>query len=101
MNNATFNYTNVNPISHIRGSIIITICVSFIIILTILGYIAKILTNRNNCTNNAIGLCKRIKCSGCEPFCNKRGDTSSSPRTGVDIPAFILPGLNLSESTPN
>ncbi|AXA17097.1 NB protein [Influenza B virus] len=100
MNNATFNYTNVNPISHIRGSIIITICGSFIIILTILGYIAKILTNRNNCTNNAIGLCKRIKCSGSEPFCNKRGDTSS-PRTGVDIPAFILPGLNLSESTPN
>ncbi|QID20711.1 NB protein [Influenza B virus] len=100
MNNATFNYTNVNPISHIRGSIIITICVSFIIILTIFGYIAKILTNRNNCTNNAIGLCKRIKGSGCEPFCNKRGDTSS-PRTGVDIPAFILPGLNLSESTPN
>ncbi|AQW35611.1 NB protein [Influenza B virus (B/Delaware/05/2017)] len=100
MNNATSNYTNVNPISHIRGSIIITICVSFIIILTIFGYIAKILTNRNNCTNNAIGLCKRIKCSGCEPFCNKRGDTSS-PRTGVDIPAFILPGLNLSESTPN
>nr|QHI00920.1 NB protein [Influenza B virus] len=100
MNNATFNYTNVNPISPIRGSIIITICVSFIIILTILGYIGKILTNRNNCTNNAIGLCKRIKCSGCEPFCNKRGDTSS-PRTGVDIPAFILPGLNLSESTSN
>ncbi|ANW72679.1 NB protein [Influenza B virus (B/Utah/42/2016)] len=100
MNNATFNYTNVNPISHIRGSIIITICVSFIIILTIFGYIAKILTNRNNCTNNAIGLCKRIKCSGCEPFYNKRVDTSS-PRTGVDIPAFILPGLNLSESTPN
>ncbi|ANW77649.1 NB protein [Influenza B virus (B/Georgia/08/2016)] len=100
MNNATFNYTNVNPISHIRGSIIITIYVSFIIILTIFGYIAKILTNRNNCTNNAIGLCKRIKRSGCEPFCNKRGDTSS-PRTGVDIPAFILPGLNLSESTPN
>ncbi|AXA16338.1 NB protein [Influenza B virus] len=100
MNNATFNYTNVNPISHIRRSIIITICVSFIIILTILGYIAKILTNRNNCTNNAIGLCKRIKCSGCEPFCNKRGDTSS-PGIGVDIPAFILPGLNLSESTPN
>ncbi|ATP82031.1 NB protein [Influenza B virus (B/Florida/67/2017)] len=100
MNNAIFNYTNVNPISHIRGSIIITICVSFIIILTIFGYIAKIFTNRNNCTNNAIGLCKRIKCSGCEPFCNKRGDTSS-PRTGVDIPAFILPGLNLSESTPN
>ncbi|QKO24742.1 NB protein [Influenza B virus] len=100
MNNATFNYTNVNPISHIRGSIIITICVSFIIILTIFGYIAKILTNRNNCTNNAIELCKRIECSGCEPFCNKRGDTSS-PRTGVDIPAFILPGLNLSESTSN
>ncbi|AHL93964.1 NB protein [Influenza B virus (B/New York/1282/2011)] len=100
MNNATFNYTNVNPISHIRGSIIITICVSFIIILTIFGYIAKILTNRNNCTSNAIGLCKRIKCSGCELFCNKRGDTSS-PRTGVDIPAFILPRLNLSESTPN
>ncbi|XOT58054.1 NB protein [Influenza B virus] len=100
MNNATFNYTNVNPIFHIRGSIIITICVSFIIILTIFGCIAKILTNRNNCTNNAIGLCKRIKCSGCEPFCNKRGDTSS-PRTGVDIPAFILPGLNLSESTSN
>ncbi|QFZ88180.1 NB protein [Influenza B virus] len=100
MNNATFNYTNVNPISHIRGSIIITICVSFIIILTIFGYIAKILTNRNNCTNNAIGLCKCIECSGCEPFCNKRGDTSS-PRTGVDIPAFILPGLNLSESTSN
>ncbi|YAW76631.1 NB protein [Influenza B virus] len=100
MNNATFNYTNVNPISHIRGSIIITIFVSFIIILTIFGYIAKILTNRNNCTNNAIGLCKRIECSGFEPFCNKRGDTSS-PRTGVDIPAFILPGLNLSESTPN
>ncbi|WZB35879.1 NB protein [Influenza B virus] len=100
MNNATLNYTNVNPISHIRGSIIITICVSFIIILTIFGYIAKILTNRNNYTNNAIGLCKRIKCSGCEPFCNKRGDTSS-PRTGVDIPAFILPGLNLSKSTPN
>ncbi|XOT59418.1 NB protein [Influenza B virus] len=100
MNNATFNYTNVNPISHIRGSIIITICVSFIIILTIFGCIAKILTNRNNCTNNAIGLCKHIKCSGCEPFCNKRGDTSS-PRTGVDIPAFILPGLNLSESTSN
>ncbi|QJX57560.1 NB protein [Influenza B virus] len=100
MNNATFNYTNVNPISHIRGSIIITICVSFIIILTIFGCIAKILTNRNNCTNNAIGLCKCIKCSGCEPFCNKRGDTSS-PRTGVDIPAFILPGLNLSESTSN
>ncbi|XOT54941.1 NB protein [Influenza B virus] len=100
MNNATFNYTNVNPISHIRGSIIITIYVSFIIILTIFGCIAKILTNRNNCTNNAIGLCKRIKCSGCEPFCNKRGDTSS-PRTGVDIPAFILPGLNLSESTSN
>ncbi|XXL29401.1 NB protein [Influenza B virus] len=100
MNNATLNDTNVNPISHIRGSIIITICVSFIIILTIFGYIAKILTNRNNCTNNTIGLCKRIKCSGCEPFCNKRGDTSS-PRTGVDIPAFILPGLNLSESTPN
>ncbi|XOT58406.1 NB protein [Influenza B virus] len=100
MNNATFNYTNVNPISHIRGSIIITICVSFIIIFTIFGCIAKILTNRNNCTNNAIGLCKRIKCSGCEPFCNKRGDTSS-PRTGVDIPAFILPGLNLSESTSN
>ncbi|QFZ87883.1 NB protein [Influenza B virus] len=100
MNNATFNYTNVNPISHIRGSIIITICVSFIIVLTIFGYIAKILTNRNNYTNNAIGLCKRIKCSGCEPFCNKRGDTSS-PRTGVDIPAFILPGLNLSESTSN
>ncbi|WVS20842.1 NB protein [Influenza B virus] len=100
MNNVTLNYTNVNPISHIRGSIIITICVSFIIILTIFGYIAKILTNRNNGTNNAIRLCKRIKCSGCEPFCNKRGDTSSS-RTGVDIPAFILPGLNLSESTPN
>ncbi|XUM68803.1 NB protein [Influenza B virus] len=100
MNNATLNHTNVNPISHIRGSIIITICVSFIIILTIFGFIAKILTNRNNCTNNAIGLCKRIKCSGCEPFCNKRADTSS-PRTGVDIPAFILPGLNLSESTPN
>ncbi|AGX19153.1 NB protein [Influenza B virus (B/Brisbane/77/2006)] len=100
MNNATFNYTNVNPISHIRGSVIITICVSLIIILTIFEYIAKILTNRNNCTNNAIGLCKRIKCSCCEPFCNKRGDTSS-PRTGVDIPAFILPGLNLSESTPN
>ncbi|AMB71667.1 NB protein [Influenza B virus (B/Florida/74/2015)] len=100
MNNATFNCTNVNPISHIRGSIIITICVSFIIILTIFGYIAKILTNRNNCTNSAIGLCKCIKCSGCEPFCNKRVDTSS-PRTGVDIPAFILPGLNLSESTPN
>ncbi|XXL29164.1 NB protein [Influenza B virus] len=100
MNNATLNHTNVNPISHIRGSIIITICVSFIIILTIFGYIAKILTNRNNCTNNAIGLCKRIKCSGCEPSCNKRADTSS-PRTGVDIPAFILPGLNLSESTPN
>nr|AGW83022.1 NB protein [Influenza B virus (B/Santa Cruz/29/2010)]AGW83030.1 NB protein [Influenza B virus (B/Santa Cruz/781/2010)] len=100
MNNATFNYTNVNPISHIRGSIVITICVSFIIILTIFGYIAKILTNRNNCTNNAIGLCKRIKCSCCESFYNKRGDTSS-PRTGVDIPAFILPGLNLSESTPN
>ncbi|XZS41913.1 NB protein [Influenza B virus] len=100
MNNATLNHTNVNPISHIRGSIIITICVSFIIILTIFGYIAKILTNRNNCTNNAIGLCKRIKCSGCEPFCNKRADTSS-PRTGVDIPAFILPGLNLSKSTPN
>ncbi|ANE30024.1 NB protein [Influenza B virus (B/Hawaii/36/2015)] len=100
MNNATFNYTNVNPISHIRGSIIITICVSFIIILTIFGCIAKILTNRNNCTNSAIGLCKRIKCSGCEPFCNKRVDTSS-PRTGVDIPPFILPGLNLSESTPN
>ncbi|AGX18140.1 NB protein [Influenza B virus (B/Victoria/122/2005)] len=100
MNNATFNYTNVNPISHIRGSIIITICVSFIVILTIFGYIAKIPINRNYCTNNAIGLCKRIKCSGCEPFCNKRDDTSS-PRTGVDIPAFILPGLNLSESTPN
>nr|AGW83048.1 NB protein [Influenza B virus (B/Santa Cruz/98/2012)] len=100
MNNATFNYTNVNPISHIRGSTIITICVSFIIILTIFGYIAKILINRNNCTNNAIGLCKRIKCSCCEPFCNKRSDISS-PRTGVDIPAFILPGLNLSESTPN
>ncbi|AGX15566.1 NB protein [Influenza B virus (B/Sydney/9/2006)] len=100
MNNATFNYTNVNPISHIRGSIIITICVSFIVILTIFGYIAKIPINRNYCTNNAIGLCKRIKCSGCEPFCNKRGDTSS-PRTGMDIPAFILPGLNLSESTPN
>ncbi|XRQ52424.1 NB protein [Influenza B virus] len=100
MDNATLNHTNVNPISHIRGSIIITICVSFIIILTIFGYIAKIITNRNNCTNNAIGLCKRIKCSGCEPFCNKRADTSS-PRTGVDIPAFILPGLNLSESTPN
>nr|BCT73501.1 NB protein [Influenza B virus] len=100
MNNATFNYTNVNPISHIRGSIIITICVSFIIILTVFGYIAKIFTNRNNCTNNAIGLCKRIKCSGREPFCNKRGDTSS-PRTRVDIPAFILPGLNLSESTSN
>ncbi|AFJ80806.1 NB protein [Influenza B virus (B/Malaysia/30589/2005)] len=100
MNNATFNYTNVNPISHIRGSIIITICVSFIVILTIFGYIAKIPINRNYCTNNAIGLCKRIKCSGCEPFCNKRSDTSS-PRTGVDIPAFILPGLNLSESTPN
>nr|ALB08014.1 NB protein [Influenza B virus (B/Beijingchongwen/15297/2015)]ALB08016.1 NB protein [Influenza B virus (B/Beijingshijingshan/15245/2015)]ALB08022.1 NB protein [Influenza B virus (B/Beijingshijingshan/15228/2015)]ALB08032.1 NB protein [Influenza B virus (B/Beijingshijingshan/15247/2015)]ALB08034.1 NB protein [Influenza B virus (B/Beijingxicheng/15008/2015)]ALB08046.1 NB protein [Influenza B virus (B/Beijinghuairou/14151/2014)]ALB08048.1 NB protein [Influenza B virus (B/Beijinghuairou/14152/2 len=100
MNNATFNYTNVNPISHIRGSIIITICVSFIVILTIFGYIAKIPINRNYCTNNAIRLCKRIKCSGCEPFCNKRGDTSS-PRTGVDIPAFILPGLNLSESTPN
>ncbi|XXL72760.1 NB protein [Influenza B virus] len=100
MNNATLNHTNVNPISHIRGSIIITICVSFIIILTIFGYIVKILTNRNDCTNNAIGLCKRIKCSGCEPFCNKRADTSS-PRTGVDIPAFILPGLNLSESTPN
>nr|BCT73479.1 NB protein [Influenza B virus] len=100
MNNATFNYTNVNPISHIRGSIIITICVSFIIILTIFGYIAKILTNRNNCTNNAIGLCKRIKCSGREPFCNKRDDISS-PRTGMDIPSFILPGLNLSESTSN
>ncbi|AFJ80872.1 NB protein [Influenza B virus (B/Malaysia/33808/2006)] len=100
MNNATFNYTNVNPISHIRGSIIITICVSFIVTLTIFGYIAKIPINRNYCTNNAIGLCKRIKCSGCKPFCNKRGDTSS-PRTGVDIPAFILPGLNLSESTPN
>ncbi|AHL91291.1 NB protein [Influenza B virus (B/New York/1010/1995)] len=100
MNNATFNYTNVNPISHIRGSVIITICVSFTVILTIFGYIAKIFTNRNNCTNNAIRLCKRIKCSGCEPFCNKRGDTSS-PRTGVDIPSFILPGLNLSESTPN
>nr|AGW83016.1 NB protein [Influenza B virus (B/Santa Cruz/121/2010)] len=100
MNNATFNYTNVNPISHIRGSIVITICVSFIIILTIFGYIAKILTNRNNCTNNAIGLCKRIKCSCCESLYNKRGDTSS-PRTGVDIPAFILPRLNLSESTPN
>nr|ALB08018.1 NB protein [Influenza B virus (B/Beijingmiyun/15073/2015)]ALB08020.1 NB protein [Influenza B virus (B/Beijingshijingshan/15235/2015)] len=100
MNNATFNYTNVNPISHIRGSIIITICVSFIVILTIFGYIAKIPINRNYCTNNAIRLCKRIKCSDCEPFCNKRGDTPS-PRTGVDIPAFILPGLNLSESTPN
>nr|ALB08024.1 NB protein [Influenza B virus (B/Beijingdaxing/15040/2015)]ALB08026.1 NB protein [Influenza B virus (B/Beijinghuairou/15325/2015)] len=100
MNNATFNYTNVNPISHIRGSIIITICVSFIVILTIFGYIAKIPINRNYCTNNAIRLCKRINCSGCEPFCNKRGDTSS-PRTGVDIPTFILPGLNLSESTPN
>nr|AGT41861.1 NB protein [Influenza B virus (B/Thailand/Siriraj ICRC_SI-2756/2010)] len=100
MNNATFNYTNVNPIPHIRGSIIITICVSFIVILTIFGYIAKIPTNRNYCTNNAIRLCKRIKCSGCESFCNKRGDTSS-PRTGVDIPAFILPGINLSESTPN
>nr|AAU94778.1 NB glycoprotein [Influenza B virus (B/Nanchang/20/96)] len=100
MNNATFNYTNVNPISHIRGSVIITICVSFTVILTIFGYIAKTFTNRNNCTNSAIGLCKRIKFSGCEPFCNKRGDTSS-PRTGVDIPSFILPGLNLSESTPN
>nr|CAD11660.1 NB protein [Influenza B virus (B/Quebec/51/98)] len=100
MNNATFNYTNVNPIPHIRGSVIITICVSFTVILTIFGYIAKIFINRNNGTNNAIGLCKRIKCSSCEPFCNKRGDTSS-PRTGVDIPAFILPGLNLSESTPN
>ncbi|ABL77280.1 NB protein [Influenza B virus (B/Singapore/04/1991)] len=100
MNNATFNYTNVNPISHIRGSVTITICVSLIVILTVFGYIAKILTNRNNCTNNAIGLCKRIKCSGCEPFCNKRDDTSS-PRTGVDIPSFILPGLNLSESTSN
>ncbi|AML42919.1 NB protein [Influenza B virus (B/Brisbane/16/2014)] len=100
MNNATFNYTNVNPISHIRGSVIITICVSFIVILTIFGYIAKIFTDRNNCTNNAIGLCKRIKCSGRESFCSKRGDTSS-PRTGVDIPSFILPGLNLSESTPD
>ncbi|ACB06478.1 NB protein [Influenza B virus (B/Taiwan/783/2005)] len=100
MNNATLNYTNVNPIPHIRGSVIITICVSFTVILTIFGYIAKIFNNGNNCTNNAIGLCKRIKCSGCEPFCNKRGDISS-PRTGVDIPAFILPGLNLSESTPN
>ncbi|AML42006.1 NB protein [Influenza B virus (B/Darwin/31/2013)] len=100
MNNATFNYTNVNPISHIRGSVIITICVSFIVILTIFGYIAKIFTDRNNCTNNAIGLCKRIKCSGCESFCDKRDDTSS-PRTGVDIPSFILPRLNLSESTPN
>ncbi|AML32838.1 NB protein [Influenza B virus (B/Perth/7/2013)] len=100
MNNATFNYTNVNPISHIRGSVIITICVSFIVILIIFGYIAKIFTDRNNCTNNAIGLCKRIKCSGCESFCSKRGDTSS-PRTGVDIPSFILPRLNLSESTPN
>ncbi|AML33346.1 NB protein [Influenza B virus (B/Newcastle/1000/2013)] len=100
MNNATFNYTNVNPISHIRGSVIITIFVSFIVILTIFGYIAKIFTDRNNCTNNAIGLYKRIKCSGCESFCSKRGDTSS-PRTGVDIPSFILPGLNLSESTPN
>ncbi|AGZ60069.1 NB protein [Influenza B virus (B/Christchurch/38/2005)] len=100
MNNATLNYTNVNPIPHIRGSVIITICVSLTVILTIFGYIAKIFNNRNNCTNNAIGLCKRIKCSGCEPFCSKRGDTSS-PRTGVDIPAFILPGLNLSESTPN
>ncbi|AML32503.1 NB protein [Influenza B virus (B/Wellington/90/2012)] len=100
MNNATFNYTNVNPISHIRGSVIITIYVSFIVILTIFGYIAKIFTDRNNCTNNAIGLCKRIKCSGCESFCSKRGDTSS-PRTGMDIPSFILPGLNLSESTPN
>ncbi|AML40045.1 NB protein [Influenza B virus (B/Newcastle/35/2013)] len=100
MNNATFNYTNVNPISHIRGSVIITICVSFIVILTIFGYIAKIFTDRNNCTNNAIGLCKRIKCSGCESFCGKRDDTSS-PRTGVDIPSFILPRLNLSESTPN
>ncbi|ABL77258.1 NB protein [Influenza B virus] len=100
MNNATFNYTNVNPISHIRGSVIITICVSFTVILTVFGYIAKIFTNRNNCTKSAIGLCKRIKCSGCEPFCNKRDDTSSL-RTGVDIPSFILPGLNLSESTPN
>ncbi|AML41709.1 NB protein [Influenza B virus (B/South Auckland/41/2013)] len=100
MNNATFNYTNVDPISHIRGSVIITICVSLIVILTIFGYIAKIFTDRNNCTNNAIGLCKRIKCSGCESFCSKRGDTSS-PRTGMDIPSFILPGLNLSESTPN
>nr|AKC44457.1 NB protein [Influenza B virus (B/Malaysia/U2409/2013)] len=100
MNNATFNYTNVDPISHIRGSVIITICVSFIVILTIFGYIAKIFTDRNKYTNNAIGLCKRIKCSGCESFCSKRGDTSS-PRTGMDIPSFILPGLNLSDSTPN
>ncbi|ABN50616.1 NB protein [Influenza B virus (B/Bangkok/163/1990)] len=99
MNNATFNYTNVNPISHIRGSVIITICVSLTVILTVFGYIAKIFT-KNNCTNNVVGLRERIKCSGCEPFCNKRDDISS-PRTGVDIPSFILPGLNLSESTPN
>nr|AAN39784.1 NB glycoprotein [Influenza B virus (B/Oman/16296/2001)] len=100
MNNATFNYTNVNPISHIRGSAVITICVSLTIILTVFGYIAKIFTNKSNCTNNVIGLRERIKCSGCESFCNRRDDISS-PRTGVDIPSFILPGFNLSESTLN
>ncbi|ABN50561.1 NB protein [Influenza B virus (B/Taiwan/1484/2001)] len=100
MNNATFNYTNVNPISHIRGSTVITICVSLTIILTVFGYIAKIFTNKSNCTNNVIGLHERIKCSGCESFCNRRDDISS-PRTGVDIPSFILPGFNLSESTLN
>nr|AAN39750.1 NB glycoprotein [Influenza B virus (B/Bangkok/54/99)] len=100
MNNATFNYTNVNPISHIRGSTVITICVSLTVILTVFGYIAKIFTNKSNCTNNVIGLRERIKCSGCESFCNRRDDIPS-PRTGVDIPSFILPGFNLSESTPN
>nr|AAN39770.1 NB glycoprotein [Influenza B virus (B/Canada/464/2001)]AAN39772.1 NB glycoprotein [Influenza B virus (B/Hong Kong/330/2001)] len=100
MNNATFNYTNINPISHIRGSVIITICVSLTVILTVFGYIAKIFTNKNNCTNNVVGLRERIKFSGREPFCNKRDDISS-PRTGVDIPSFILPGFNLSKSTPN
>ncbi|QXT60857.1 NB protein [Influenza B virus] len=100
MNNATFNYTNVNPISHIRGSIIITICVSLTVILIVFGHIAKIFINKNNCTNNVIRVCECIKCSGCEPFCNKRDDISL-PRAGVDIPSFILPGLNLSEGTPN
>nr|ABG85181.1 NB protein [Influenza B virus (B/Lee/1940)] len=100
MNNATFNCTNINPITHIRGSIIITICVSLIVILIVFGCIAKIFINKNNCTNNVIRVHKRIKCPDCELFCNKRDDIST-PRAGVDIPSFILPGLNFSEGTPN